>query len=165
MGQASLLPGRLARGDRLPDTPLAALAGDEIVVTPAWRLFGRGRFVIIGLPGAFTPVCTRVHLPGFVAKAPALLASGFDGVVCIAANDPWTLAEWSRRIDPAANLRFLSDGNLEFGRSAGLATRAPELFLGECLSRFLIVADNGFVEKISVERAVTDVSCTAAATT
>ncbi|CAN7471326.1 redoxin family protein [Phenylobacterium sp. LjRoot225] len=162
MGHSAIPSGRLSRGDRLPDTPLAALDGGELVVKPAWQAFGRGRFVIIGLPGAFTPVCTRVHLPGFVAKAPALIASGFDGVVCIAANDPWTLAEWSQRIDPAKTLRFLSDGNLEFGRAAGLATRAPQLFLGECLSRFLIVAKDGFVEKIAVESVVTEVSCTAA---
>jgi peroxiredoxin len=163
MGQSVLLRGRIARGERLPDAPLAALEDGEIVVKSAAQVFARGRFALIGLPGAFTPVCTRVHLPAFVAKAPALLASGFEAVVCLAANDPWTLAAWAGRVDPAAHLHFLSDGNLAFGRGAGLTTRAPQLFLGECLSRFLIVANDGQVEKIAVEPVVNEVSCTAAA--
>ena len=162
MQTTARMTGRIAAGDRLPETRLAALVGDEVVAEPLWRLIGRGRVVLIGLPGAFTPVCTRVHVPGFVERAPALRASGFDAVVCIASNDPWTVREWARRLDPGGHLAFLSDGNLDFGRAAGLTTRAPELFLGECLSRFVIIASNGAVEKISVETSVHEVGCTLA---
>lgn len=162
MSQTVAISGQIARGERLPDTRLAFIEGGELATRKTSQLFARGRFVIVGAPGAFTPVCTQLHLPGFVGSAPSLLASGFDGVVCIAPNDPWTLAAWSRRIDPEGRLRFLSDGNLEFGRSAGLTTRAPELFMGACLQRFLLVVQNGAVERMQVESEITDVSCTAA---
>ncbi|HKR87199.1 MAG TPA: peroxiredoxin [Phenylobacterium sp.] len=161
MSETVAMSGQVARGDRLPDASLAFIEGGELAIRKTSQLFARGRFVIVGAPGAFTPVCTQLHLPGFVDSAPSLLASGFDGLVCIAPNDPWTLAAWSRRIDPEGRLRFLSDGNLEFGRSAGLLARAPELFMGVCLQRFLLIAQNGMVERIHVEPEINDVSCTA----
>jgi peroxiredoxin len=158
------LRGHIARGDRLPaEARLAVLAGEGVQSYTAGQLFGSGRSVVIGVPGAFTPVCTRVHLPEFVAKAPALLASGFHRIACVAPNDPWTLSLWSRQLDPAARLKFFSDGNLEFGRMAGLTTVASKLFLGECLKRFVMIIADGAVEKVAVEAAITDVTCTAAA--
>jgi peroxiredoxin len=97
-----------------------------------------------------------------VQLVPSLLASGFDFIGCIAANDPWTLAAWAREVDPAGMLRFYSDGNLAFGHAAGLSTRVPEWFLGDCLQRFALTADRGVVEKIAVERSPYEVDCSSA---
>jgi hypothetical protein len=38
--------------------------------------------VVFGLPGAFTPVCTSKHVPGYVESADKFKAKGVD-VVCV----------------------------------------------------------------------------------
>jgi hypothetical protein len=39
--------------------------------------------VVFGLPGAFTPVCTSRHVPGYVDSADKFKAKGVDNVVCV----------------------------------------------------------------------------------
>ena len=124
-------------------------------------LFADKRVVIIGVPAPFSPICSRAHLPGFVEKAPQLLASGFDMIVCVAASDPWVLAHWRQSIDPGGAIRFLSDGNLEFGQACSLTITGRDFFIGTRLRRFSLVATNNVVERIAVEPGL-DVTCSGA---
>jgi peroxiredoxin len=69
---------------------------------------------------------------------------------------------WADQVDPGGNLTFLSDGNLELARAAGLVTREPSYFLGECSKRFTLILRNAVIEKIAVEPRIDMVSCTSA---
>jgi len=153
------LIGAIGVRGRLPDTRFAELEHGEIRVRPTAEIFGGKRVALVGAPGAFSPICTRIHLPEFIAQAPAMMASGFDLVACVTPNDPWTLAAWAAAIDPMSYLRFLSDGNLEFGRAAGLAAKYDQLFLGHSLLRFSMIVTNCVVEKIGIETSVLSVTC------
>lgn len=114
--------------------------------------------MLIGVPGAFTPVCTDEHLPDLIANAPALKAAGFAKIVCIAPNDPYALAAWQAQVDPDGVLTLLSDGNLDFSRACGLTVREPGLFLGERTARFLMVTEDAVVTKLNVERSILNVA-------
>lgn len=149
-------------GDPLPESRFGWLEDGELKTATTRDLFWRKRVIIVGIPGAFTPVCSRNHVPQFVEQAPSLLRSGFDGIAVVASNDPWSLAAWAEELDPKGRLQFLSDGNLTFGRKTRLAAAAPEFFLGECLQRFVLIANDLMVERISVERNMGEVSCTSA---
>lgn len=149
-------------GQRLPAVHLAELEFGEIRIRPLEKLLSGRKVLVVGVPGAFTPVCTTRHLPAFVEKAGQLKASGFDEIFCIAPNDPWTLEVWARQIDPEGRLRFLSDGNLEFIRAAGLVTRETGLFLGDRSRRYTLSVTNAVVDKLNVETDVIDVTCSRA---
>ena len=154
----SILPG-----DQLPDTRFGWLTADgELKSATTRELFMRKRVIVVGVPGAFTPVCSRTHIPQFVSEAPTLLRSGFDRIVVMARNDPWAMEAWANVLDPERRLSFLSDGNLTFGRKIGLTMQAPEYFLGECLQRFVLIANDLVVERINVERSPDEVTSTAA---
>lgn len=155
---------RVSVGDRLPQVPLAELDVNG-VVRQVWpqQLFGGQRAIIVGAPAAFSPVCSRVHVPGFVDSVPSLRRSGYDQVVCITPDNPWALQAWAREVDPGGRLRFLSDGNMKFGRAVGLIANLESLFLGECFERFVLITRNGFVEKVSVEESPVNVTCTSPA--
>lgn len=38
------------------------------------ELFGKKKGVLVGVPGAFTPACSKIHLPEFVDKSGVLAA-------------------------------------------------------------------------------------------
>ena len=38
------------------------------------QLFGDRKGVLVGVPGAFTPTCSKVHLPEFVDRSAVLAA-------------------------------------------------------------------------------------------
>ena len=154
---------RISVGGRLPNVPLAELHAGQL--RPVWpqQAFGGRRAIIVGSPAAFSPVCSRLHVPGFVDSVPSLRQSGYDEVVCVTPDNPWALEAWAGDIDPQRRIRFLSDGNMKFGRALGLTTKVEDLFLGECFERFVLIVRNCFVEKVSVETSPVDVRCTSAA--
>lgn len=147
-------------GRRLPGVHLATLVDDELcLVNLEVETQGR-RALVVGLPGAFSPVCTRLHLPALVRSAARLKASGYEQIYCVAPDNPWVMREWAQRLDPEGRLLFLSDGNMEFVRAAGLATREKDLFLGDCSKRYSLDVRNAVVERAAVEDRAATFNCT-----
>jgi peroxiredoxin len=147
-------------GERVPAVRLGRLKDGFVTSQSTEILFQGRRGIVIGVPGAFTPVCSGSHVPDFVQRAPQLKASGFDFIACLAANDPWTMEAWSRELDPEGRLIFLSDGNLEFARKTGLTRADPDQFLGERCRRFVMVLDGAVVETLNVEAELAAMTCT-----
>lgn len=151
---------RVRVGERLPAVQLAQARGDDLQLVDLERkLIGR-RVILVGLPGAFTPVCTGQHLPALVAMSDQLLRSGIDDILCVANNSPWVMQIWAERVDPENRITFLSDGNLELAKAAGLVARAPEYFLGECSARYTMILQHAVIEKIAVEDQIDSFACT-----
>ena len=77
--------------------------------------------MLFGVPGAFTPVCSNTHLPGFVKHAADFKAKGVDKVACVAVNDPAVMGAWGKAQGAGDKVVMLSDGNAKFAKAAGLA--------------------------------------------
>ena len=54
-------------GDKLP--VMALFEGDPGTKIQMPDLFVGKRGILFGVPGAFTPGCSKTHLPGYVGKA------------------------------------------------------------------------------------------------
>lgn len=147
-------------GGEVPNKTLGLLRDGEIQAIDARMTFSHGKVVAIGVPGAYTPVCTEQHIPDFVRNASKLKKSGYGKLICIAPNDPFVLERWARELDPYGRILFLADGNLEFARALGLTAELPSLYLGERCERFMIITVNGRVQSIKVEPNVLTYSCT-----
>jgi peroxiredoxin len=146
-------------GSRLPAVRLGELVNGELRSVRASEAFAAGACVIIGVPGAFTPVCSSRHLPSAVSNADRLRAAGFSQIVCVVTSDPFSIEAWSRIVDPAGKLRFLSDRNLSFTRALGLVSHEPRVFLGECSARYLLTTRDGMIDSARVEDSIFNVSC------
>jgi peroxiredoxin len=149
----------ILNGSRVPAVPLARLENGTLQAMPADRLFAYGRAVVMGIPGAFTPVCTQRHIPEFAQSAEKLTAAGYSHLICIAPNDPFVLDAWARQVDPSSRIDFYSDGNLEFTRALGLLEQVSHLYLGWRSSRYLMVTSDGVIQRLRVEKDVLDYNC------
>ena len=149
-------------GARVPDVQLGYLNNGDVASVNACDLFAGARSVVLGIPGAFTPVCTRQHVPDFVASAAEISASGYSQLICIAPNDPFTLEIWRAQVDPESKIRFFSDGNLDFCRALGLNEAHRELFLGHRSKRYLLLVNNRVIQRVRIESSILTYACTRA---
>ena len=77
-------------GDRIPDVEVRVMNAEGAPETvKTGDVLGHGKVVLFAVPGAFTPGCSKIHLPGYVAGAEELKAKGVDTIACIAVNDAW----------------------------------------------------------------------------
>jgi glutaredoxin/glutathione-dependent peroxiredoxin len=138
-------------GDRLPDVEVRVMGetGPEAVRTG--ELLGNGRVVLFAVPGAFTPGCSKVHLPGFVQHAAELTAKGVDTIACIAVNDAWVMDAWGREQGVEDKILMLADGNGEFTRAMGLEFDGAVVGLGPRSQRYAAVIEDGVISRLDVE--------------
>ena len=140
-------------GDTIPDVELHLL-GDDAMPQPVrtGELLGSGRVVLFAVPGAFTPGCSQVHLPGFVGRADELVAKGVDKVVCVAVNDAWVMGAWGDA-HGAGDIVMLADGNGEFTAEMGLEMDGSGFGLGSRSKRYAAVIEDGTITNLDVEPA------------
>ena len=115
------------------------------------ELFGGKRVVLFSVPGAFTPTCSKTHLPGFVKSAAALKAKGIDTLACLAVNDVFVMDAWGKSANAEGNVMMLADGNASYTKALGLELDASGFGMGTRGQRFAMVVKNGVVEKLLVE--------------
>jgi peroxiredoxin len=101
------------------------------------------KVAIFAVPGAFTPGCSKSHLPSFIDAQDELKAKGVDMTICIATNDAYVMEAWGRTSGGAdAGIRFLSDANGELTKAMGLEMETPVMLRTK---RFSLIADDGVV--------------------
>lgn len=138
-------------GDTLPSATLVRVteAGPEKITSEDF--FKGRRVALFCVPGAFTPVCSARHLPGYVEQADALKAKGIDEVAGMAVNDPFVLAAWGKQGGTEGKVTLLSDGNAEFVKALGLDFDGSSFGMGIRGQRFAMVVDDGKVVQLDVE--------------
>jgi peroxiredoxin len=141
----------IAVGDRVPSVTLNYMTekGPEGITTE--ELFSGKMVVLFALPGAFTPTCSKSHLPGYVVKSDDLFAKGVDRIVCLSVNDAYTMGAWGKDQNVEDRILMIADGNAEFTRAAGLEVDLSAGGMGLRSQRYAMVVDDGVVKLLNVE--------------
>lgn len=147
----------ISAGDRLPDAELRTMTPDGPSTVRTADVLGRGKVVLFAVPGAFTPGCSNVHLPGFVQNSAELRAKGVDTIACVAVNDVFVLDAWSRA-HGADEILMLADGNAEFTGAMGLVLDGSGFGMGARSKRYAAVVEDGVVTSIDVDESGIDLS-------
>lgn len=143
----------ISPGETLPDVELRTPGPDGPQPVRTGELFGQGRSVLFGVPGAFTPGCDKVHLPGFVERADELREKGVDRVACVAVNDAFVMGAWGEAHGADGKVLMLADGNGELAAAMGLELDGRGVGLGTRCKRFAAVIDDGVVTQLDVDEA------------
>ncbi|XP_014262160.1 peroxiredoxin-5, mitochondrial [Cimex lectularius] len=150
-------PAAMAQvGDQVPDVVL-------FEDTPAGKvnmkeLCANKKVVVFAVPGAFTPGCSKTHLPGYVKDAEALKSKGVGEVVCVSVNDPFVMAAWGLEHKAKGKVRLLADPAAAFTKAMGLEINLPPLG-GLRSKRYSMVVDDGTIKALNVEPDGTGLTC------
>jgi len=121
-----------------------------------------GKFIIFGVPGAFTPGCSKTHLPGYVAKAKDLKAKGIKEIFCVSVNDPFVMTAWGVENDTAGKVTLLADTCGDFTRAIDLELDLTENLGNIRCQRFSIIVENGKATEVNLEPDGVGLTCSLA---
>ena len=141
----------ITTGDKIPALQVTTVSDGQIVSRTTEALFGGRHVVLFSVPGAFTPVCSERHLPGFIGQLDNFAAKGVDQVICLAVNDPFVLQAWGRSSGIDDRILMLADGSALFTRALGLELDLTAHGLGIRGQRFAMVVDDMRVVRLAVE--------------
>ncbi|KAL6755646.1 peroxiredoxin type II [Haematococcus lacustris] len=109
-------------GTQLPDVVL--YEGDAQTKVNLRELFAGKKGVLFAVPGAFTPGCSKTHLPGYVSAYEQFKEAGADIIVCVATNDPFVMRAWGAAHNVDSKVRMLSDMDCALTDALGVAMQA-----------------------------------------
>ena len=138
-------------GDKVPAGKFSIMKKDGPGMLSTDELFKGKKVVLFSVPGAFTPTCSREHLPGFVKQAGALKKKGIDAVACMAVNDVFVMDAWGKQGGAGDKVLMLADGNGEYARALGLTLDATGFGMGTRGLRYSMLVDNGVVKQLNLE--------------
>ncbi|KAF9336080.1 Peroxiredoxin-5, mitochondrial [Podila minutissima] len=120
-------------------------------VNPA-ELFGSvKKAVLIGVPGAFTPGCSKTHVPGYLKHYDDLKNKGVDLIGCVSVNDAFVMDAWGKDLEVGDKITMLADPKGTFVKDLGLDFDASAALGGHRSKRFALVLENGKITKAFVE--------------
>ncbi|WP_424933852.1 peroxiredoxin [Amaricoccus macauensis] len=141
-------------GDRLPESTFLVFGSEGPKEVPSGDVFSGRKVVVFAVPGAYTPTCTKEHVPSFVKAAEALSGKGVDEIVCISVNDPFVMSEWGESTGAtSAGIRMLADPKGDFTSAIGLAFDAPPAGLFGRSKRYSMLVEDTVVSKLNIEPA------------
>jgi peroxiredoxin len=138
-------------GDKLPDGTLFEMSEEGPKPVAVADVVQGKRVVIFGLPGAFTPTCSALHVPGYVAQADQLKARGIDQIVCLSVNDAFVMGAWGKDQKAGGKVRMLGDGSAAFTKAIGLELDLTGRGMGLRCQRFSMLVDDGVVKSLNIE--------------
>lgn len=142
----------IAIGDKVPTVDLYLMGEKGPDRVSSSDLFTGRKTVLFAVPGAFTPTCSKAHLPGFVVKADDLLSKGVDQIVCLSVNDAFVMDAWGRQQNADDKILMVADSDGEFTRAVGLEVDLSARGLGRRSQRYAMVIDDGVVTHLNVEK-------------
>lgn len=139
-------------GDRLPEATFMTM-GEDGAPKPMKTadIFGGKKVALFAVPGAYTGVCSKQHLPGYVQNYDKLKSQGFDTIACTSTNDIFVLTAWGRDGKADGKVTMLADGSAEFVKKIGLEIDLTARGMGVRSKRYSMVVEDGVVKTLNVE--------------
>ena len=141
----------ISKGDKVPAVDVFTMGAEGPQKVNTGEVLGSGKVVLFAVPGAFTPGCSKVHLPGFVQQANELTDKGVDTIACIAVNDAFVMGAWGEDQQVGDSITMLADGNGEFTEAMDLVMDGSGFGLGTRSKRYAAIIDDGVVTDLFVE--------------
>ncbi|KAK9863865.1 hypothetical protein WJX84_001308 [Apatococcus fuscideae] len=136
-------------GDPVPDVTL--YEKDPETKVSFKQLFGNKKGVLFAVPGAFTPGCSKTHLPGYVADYDKLTKAGAEVIACVSVNDPFVVTAWGESAGATGKIHMLADPFLELTKALGVVLDAEKMLGTNRSKRYSAVIEGGKFKTFNIE--------------
>ena len=143
---------KIKEGEKLPEIIFFYLDENDIVQKIDTNSLLKGhRAISFAVPGAFTKVCSAMHLPGYVKNFEEAKKKNVTKIICLSVNDPNVMKAWGDAHNVKDKIFMLSDPFCEFTKSIGAEIDRNEKGLGMRSSRYTMLVEDGVAIKIKEE--------------
>ena len=142
---------KIKEGEKLPLSEFFYLDIKGPQKIKSTDLFQNQKAIIIGVPGAFTKVCSAKHLPGYVKNYEAAKQKGVTKIICISVNDPNVMKAWGESQKVEDKIFMAADPFCNFTKLIGADIDRTEKGLGMRSRRYTMLVENNVVRIIKEE--------------
>jgi len=143
---------KLKINDIIPDVEVFQLINNEPEKIKIKKIFEEKKTILLGMPGAFTSVCSSKHLPGYLNNIDGFKYKGIDLIACIAVNDPFVMNAWGKKQNVQENILMLGDPFLTFTKSLGAEVDKSGRGLGIRSNRYTMLIEDNKIMQIQEEK-------------
>ncbi|OUU80360.1 MAG: hypothetical protein CBC38_02930 [Gammaproteobacteria bacterium TMED78] len=141
----------IEEGHIIPNTNLFREENGWSISFSSHEFFTGKKVLVFALPGAFTKICSEVHLPGYISNADKFISKGVDIIVCLATNDALVMKAWGDHYLASNIINMVSDGNGEFTRLMGLQLDETQYGMGIRSQRYAMLVEDKLIKNLAIE--------------
>ena len=140
-------------GEKIPSTDFFHIdSSGAVKKEKSTKLLAKQKAIIIGVPGAFTKVCSAKHLPGYVNNFEEAKKKGITKILCVSVNDPNVMKAWGENQNVGDKVFMAADPYCEFTKAIGAEIDRTERGLGIRSNRYTMLVEDGEVKKVEEEK-------------
>jgi peroxiredoxin len=142
---------KIREGEKLPLSEFFYIDSDGPQKIKSTDLFENQKSIVIGVPGAFTKVCSAIHLPGYVKNFEEAKKKGVTKIICISVNDPNVMKAWGESLKVENKIFMAADPYYKFTKLIGAEIDRTVKGLGIRSARYTMLVENNVVKIIKEE--------------
>ena len=153
---------KYAVGDEFPEVIFNWMDDNfEVQKAGSSELFNNKKIILIGMPGAFSPTCSMMHLPSFIKRVKEFNNIGIDEIFCVLVNDVYVAKVWGESTGATkAGIKIITDPLSILAETLDFEFTVKGTGLLRRLQRFTALIVNNKIEKLyfEKERGVCDIT-------
>ena len=142
---------KIKEGDKIPSVEFFYLDESGPKKIKSTELLNNHKAIVIGVPGAFTKVCSVKHLPGYVNNFEEAQKKGVTKIICVSVNDPNVMKAWGENQNVEDKVFMAADPYCEFTKLIGAEIDRTEKGLGIRSARYTMLVENNVIKIIKLE--------------
>ena len=142
---------KIKEGDIIPSKDFFYLDESGPKKINSTELLKNHKAIIIGVPGAFTKVCSAKHLPGYINNFEQAQKKGITKIICVSVNDPNVMKAWGDNQNVKNKILMIADPFYKFTKLIGAEIDRSEKGLGIRSNRYTMLVEDEIVKKIREE--------------
>ena len=143
---------KIGKGEKIPSTDFFYIDVNGVAKKiKSTALLAKQKAIVIGVPGAFTKVCSVKHLPGYVNNFEDAKKKGVTKILCVSVNDPNVMKAWGENQNVGDKIFMAADPYCEFTKAIGAEIDRTERGLGIRSARYTMLIEDNVIKTIKVE--------------
>lgn len=139
-------------GDKIVNEPLMIPSKEKGVGSLNLQEFSKGKKIIVfAVPAAFSPTCSRTHLPGYLENYDKLMEKGIDAIICVSVNDIFVMKAWAKDQNSGDKVILAADGSAKFTKAIGMDVDLNTFGQGIRSKRYSMLIDDSIIKSINIE--------------